>query len=78
MKKFWHKNVHPEVAQEVVDSFADVTISGPLPWNANGYEIRNGICFKDGKQIPIPFCRECLSQPRCSKWGGNYPYERDF
>jgi Pyruvate/2-oxoacid:ferredoxin oxidoreductase delta subunit len=75
MKKFWHKNVHPEVPQEDADRMRDFLITGALPWDANGYEIRDDICYKDGKQIPIPLCRECLSQPRCSKWDGNYPYQ---
>ena len=30
---------------------------------------------KDGKPIAAPMCRECTSQPRCSKWNGKYPYE---
>ena len=29
---------------------------------------------KNGKPVIIPFCRECTSQPRCSKWNGQYPY----
>ena len=33
-----------------------------------------GIIRKNGKDIPIPICRECQVQAPCSKWGGKYPY----
>ena len=33
-----------------------------------------GGLYKDGKIAPVSFCRECTSQPRCSKWNGKYPY----
>ena len=30
---------------------------------------------KNGIAVNVPFCRECTSQPRCSKWNGKYPYD---
>ena len=79
IKKFWHKYVHPEVPQEIVDNLRSCTeLETGLPFDANGYtldlELQTGV-NKDGKPIPIPFCRECQVQPRCSKWNGEYPYE---
>lgn len=35
--------------------------------------------IKNNKQYHaiFPVCRECVSQPRCSKYNGNYPYKWD-
>lgn len=79
IKRFWHKNVHPEVSQGEVDNMKSCIDAGrELPFDANGYtldiDMQTGV-LKDGKPIPVPFCRECQVQPRCSKWNGNYPYE---
>ena len=46
-----------------------------MDWNANGYSNRDGIFYKDGKEITVPICRECQVQAPCSDWGGEYPYE---
>lgn len=34
---------------------------------------------KDGKEfwVQLPTCRECCSQPKCSKYNGNYPYNKN-
>ena len=77
IKKFWHKNVHPEVPQERVDTLKScMDLGSELAFDANGYTLnmQTGI-LKDGKPVPVPFCRECQVQPRCSKWDGDYPYE---
>lgn len=83
IKDFWHENVHPEVPKEVMDTiwsqedlFNKFGVK-VFPFDNNGYSfdgqvIRN----KDGDAVNVPFCRECTSQPRCSKWEGKYPYER--
>ena len=83
IKKFWHKYVHPEVPKEEVDklkTWFDVKKkygTGGLPWDKNGYSFNSSFgAAKDGKPIDIPVCRECTSQPRCSKWKGNYPYDK--
>ena len=83
MKKFWHENVRPDIPKEIVDKVT--TDEENIKWekdakkvfmnfNANGYSDNNGIVYKDGKEIPIPICRECQVQAPCSKWGGKYPY----
>lgn len=77
IKQFWHKNVHPEVPQDEVDSMKNcMDLGGGLIFDANGYtmDMQVGV-LKDGKAVPVPFCRECQAQPRCSKWDGEYPYE---
>ena len=49
-----------------------------MKWNANGYSVEDGgVFYKDGKEIPVPVCRECQVQAPCSKWGGIYPYEEE-
>jgi ferredoxin len=76
IKKFWHENVHPEIPKEMVDKITGHLDIGHLPFDANGYTNDDyGTVRRDGKQIPVPFCRECQVQPRCSKWHGNYPYK---
>lgn len=80
IKKFWHENVHPEFPIEKLRNIKTMiqvkeTFGGPYPYDANGYTYDGQVVRKDGEAVNIPFCRECTSQPRCSKWNGNYPYE---
>ena len=81
IKHFWHKHVHPELSKKEVtklNTFNKVKkkYGKPgLPFDKNGYTIHSSFGVKkDGKPIPVPCCRECTSQPRCSKWKGHYPY----
>jgi len=85
IKKFWHKNVHPELSKKEVkklNTFEKVQKKYPgigygLPWDKNGYTFHSAYgAEKDGIPIDVPFCRECTSQPRCSKWKGQYPYSK--
>ena len=46
-----------------------------MPWDKNGYSYDGQVVRKNGEPVNIPVCRECISQPRCSKWNGNYPYD---
>lgn len=84
IKKFWHENVHPEYPKEIVDSIKNifdikkVFNSNGFPWDKNGYAFDGNIVTKDGVPVNIPFCRECTSQPRCSKWDGKYPYNEVY
>ena len=85
MKKFWHENVRPDISKEIVDKVTSFpkqlkAVKQGIPfmdWNANGYSEEAGIFRKDGKEIPVPICRECQVQAPCSKWGGKYPYEKE-
>ena len=77
IKKFWHKNVHPEASAEVVAGMkSHMELERELSFDANGYTLDQitGV-LKDGTPVPVPFCRECQVQPRCSKWNGEYPYD---
>lgn len=85
IKTFWHKNLYPEIPQEEIDKVVDYpslykllgTDSGSFPWGRNGYEFDGQVIRdKNGDSVNVPFCRECTSQPRCSKWGGKFPYDR--
>ena len=77
---YWHKNVHPEIPKEQIEDIKRKAHTGqPLPdikWDANGYSFDGNVTKKDGEMVYVPHCRECTSQPRCSKWNGNYPYEK--
>lgn len=48
-----------------------------LPWNKNGYSFDGQVVRKDGEAVDVPICRECTSQPRCSKWNGKFPYHKE-
>ena len=91
IKDFWHKNLYPEIPQEIIDkvyNLEDVikylkkdygySLNKDLTfkWDRNGYTFDGNVVEKDGDPVNIPFCRECTSQPRCSKWNGKYPYDR--
>jgi len=81
IKKFWQENVYPEISKEKIDSiqnFSDINeVLGvsTFPWDKNGYTYDGQVIRKDGNAVNVPFCRECTSQPRCSKWNGKYPYD---
>ena len=95
IKDFWHKNLYPEIPQEIVDKLSTMedlekyvsrdygySLNGYEPkalyfnWDKNGYTFDGQVIRKDGEAVNVPFCRECTSQPRCSKWNGKFPYER--
>lgn len=72
LKKYWHKNVHPEISKAEVDKMG----GGRLPFDANGYSQEgDGTILKNGVPARILSCKECQVQPRCSKWNGNYNYK---
>jgi ferredoxin len=82
IKKFWNKNVHPEIDNKLLDNITS-SISAQKhfgfsepPWDNNGYSYDGQIVSKDNKPVDVPVCRECTSQPRCSKWNGKYPYDQ--
>ena len=83
MKKFWYKNVRPDVPKKLVDKITSIEMNVKMGdgknlfmnWNANGYTSDSGIFRKNGKLISVPICRECQVQAPCSKWEGKYPYE---
>lgn len=81
LKKFWHENVYPEIPKNVVDEIKSHLHIQPilgineLPWDQNGYSFDGRIVKKNGAPVNVGFCRECTSQPRCSKWNGKYPYD---
>lgn len=72
IKKFWHENVYPELSKEEADIIAE---NGQVPFDKNGYSFDGYVIRKNGEPVNVPFCRECTSQPRCSKWDGKYPYD---
>jgi len=81
IKKFWHQNVHPELSKKEVtklNTFNKVKKKygkHGLPFDKNGYTMHPSLGVKkDNKYVPVSMCRECTSQPRCSKWKGHYPY----
>jgi len=81
VKKFWHAKVHPELSKKEVAKLKTwfnvkekYGVRG-LPFDRNGYTYNPSFgAKKDGKPVNITMCRECTSQPRCSKWNGKYPY----
>jgi ferredoxin len=84
IKSFWHKHVHPEFPKEELDQVwtaadqAKKFKDGRFPWDQNGYTYDGHNLKKDGKPIRVEFCKECISQPRCSKWNGRYPYDQEL
>jgi len=84
IKKFWHQKVHPEAPKEEVAEIQTMVQIWKkygqygLPFDKNGYTSDPALGIKkDGKPIAVSSCRECTSQPRCSKWNGDYPYPKE-
>ena len=85
-KTFWHKHVRPDIPKEIVDKVTTMktkqeAIDKGIPmmdWNANGYEEKRGVFYKDGSEVPVPICRECQTQAPCSDWGAEYPYDSEY
>ena len=85
IKKFWHQKVHPEVPKKEVNKLKTWFNTkkkygkGGLPFDKKGYTSHAAFGIeKNGKPVVVPFCRECTSQPRCSKWKGQYPYSKEI
>jgi ferredoxin len=80
IKKFWHENLYPEVPKEAMNQIQTLfdlqKVLGikEYPWNKNGYSFDGQVVRQNQDTINVPVCRECTSQPRCSKWNGKYPY----
>ena len=81
IKKFWHQNIYPELSKKEVTELntmfkvQEKYKKYGLPFDRDGYSFHSSFGpEKDGKPINIPMCRECTSQPRCSKYKGDYPY----
>ena len=81
IKKFWHEKVHPELSKKEVaklNTFNKLKKKygeRGLPFDKNGYVHHSSFgVLKDNKPVAVPMCRECTSQPRCSKWNGHFPY----
>lgn len=79
IKDTWHKVVKPDVSKEEMNkirSLQDLKKKFGIDnfvWD-NGYVYDGHNLKKNGEPIPVDTCRECASQPRCSKWNGKYPY----
>jgi ferredoxin len=73
MYTFWKENVYNDVEENKIQQILDSGVM--LPMDRNGYHFDGNVIRKDGIPIKVAFCRECTSQPRCSKWNGKYPYE---
>jgi len=85
--EFMGKGVHPKIPSIASFLIKYVYINGNIPTqvpddtkpetyiSGNGFSYDGNVVRKNGKPVHIPFCRECTSQPRCSKWNGNYPYK---
>lgn len=85
IKKYWYENVHPELPEQQIKNntnFYDVFRSyeegglNGMPWDNNGHTYDGQIIKKNDEKVDVPVCRECTSQPRCSKWNGKYPYDK--
>ena len=81
IKKFWHQHIYPELSKkEVTELNTMFKVEKKykkygLPFDRDGYSFHPSFGpEKDGKPINIPMCRECTSQPKCSKYKGDYPY----
>lgn len=73
VKQYWHKHAYPHLTKEEADEIAE---KGFMPWDRNGFTYDGQVVRKNGEPVDVPVCRECTSQPRCSKWGGKFPYEQ--
>lgn len=81
IKNFWHENIYPELPKDLVDSIQNGKDSQKifgqfLPLNRNGFHYDGQVTRFNGEPVNVPFCRECTSQPRCSKWNGKFPYQK--
>ncbi len=83
---FCGRGNHPTIPSVATFLIKNVWINGMPPvgfqedkpetyMQGKGYTYEDGIVKHQGKDVHIPFCRECTSQPRCSKWDGKYPYK---
>lgn len=86
-KEFWGKYIYPHYTEEDIKNMVDHESVNKthnkygldifnLPFNRKGFSTDGQVWRKYGKAVTVPICRECTSQPRCSKWNGKYPYDK--
>ena len=69
-KWFWYEKMNPNISREEIESWDCYENAGKFEWGQgiDGYYESDGMnLYKDGKKIPVPHCRECVCQPKCSK-----------
>ena len=70
-KWFWYEKMNPDIPREVVESWDCWEKADTYEWGqgVDGYyELKGFYLYKDGKRLDgLPHCRECVSQPKCSK-----------
>lgn len=70
LKWFWYEKMNPDISKEEVEKWDRYESAPEFIWGQgiDGYYSTEGhVLKKDGVPISIPQCRECVSQPKCSK-----------
>lgn len=70
-KWFWYEKIgYKKYSREEVESWSSDKEGPKFEWGEGidgNYELVGNDLMKDGKSMGIPTCKECVSQPRCSK-----------
>ena len=70
MVMYWYEKMKPDIPREVVETWTTWETIPKLEWGQGidgFYESEGWNLKKDGVVIPIPHCKECTLQPKCSK-----------
>ena len=70
MTMYWYEKMKPDIPREVVETWTTWETTPKLEWGQGidgFYESEGWNLKKDGVVIPIPHCKECTLQPKCSK-----------
>ena len=70
MVMHWYEKMKPDIPREVVETWTTWETIPKLEWGQGidgFYESEGWTLKKDGVVIPIPHCKECTLQPKCSK-----------
>ena len=73
IKENWLKYEAPFLSENIkqkISNFEDAVKYTGKPINCYS-SIDNNVYYQ------FPICRECTSQPKCSKYNGNYPYDKN-
>lgn len=70
VKWYWYEKMKPNISRDIVESWKSFHDAPTFEWGEGidgYYKLTDSFLTKDGIPVAVPHCKECISQPKCSK-----------
>ena len=74
IKYGWRNLYHPEISDEQLQQIKNADDMNDM-FGISDFESVVDLPNGQKQFIQYPVCRECVSQPKCTKYGGKHPYK---